>query len=211
MKQIIGLWVWKKGVDNSEDEVSKRLRSWSDLGCTPLIDNYQFHIGIDGYDLNRFFEGNIKQQATWKKLIRTLLVINNPNKEYQPQDIKKFQSKKWGRCDSDNCLIEIFPLPSPNANHWNYDIWSDIPILRSRESYKSALRAPRIKSLRNMIDLHKPKLVLLYGMGDEECHTLEEISKSFGVTRERIRQIETKALQKLRHPSRKHLFRDYIN
>ena len=41
-----------------------------------------------------------------------------------------------------------------------------------------------------------------FGVGDGTEHTLEEVGQSFTVTRERIRQIETKALRKLRHPSR---------
>ena len=167
----------EEGGGNSEDEVSKRLQTWSDLGCTPLVDNYQYHIGVEGYDFDGFFDGNIRQQATWAKLIRTMKVINDPNNEYKSQDIKDFQSKNWGRCDSENCLIEIFPLPSPNANHWNYDNWSDIPILRSRESYKSALRDPRIKSLGQKIDIYKPKLVLMYGMSAEFLDIWSEVAK----------------------------------
>jgi RNA polymerase primary sigma factor len=41
-----------------------------------------------------------------------------------------------------------------------------------------------------------------FGIGDTQDHTLEEIGQVFGVTRERIRQIEAKALEKLRHPTR---------
>ena len=157
----------EEGGGNSEEEVAKRLNVWSDLGCTPLIDNYQYHKGVDGYAFDHFFEGNIKQQPTWAKLIRTMLVINDANKEYQSQDIKDFQSKKWGRADSENCVIEIFPLPSPSSVQWRYDEWTDIPILQSMELYKSALKRPRIASLMEKIDLYKPKLVLMYGMNPE--------------------------------------------
>jgi len=157
----------EEGGGNSEAEVAKRLNVWSDLGCTPLVDNYQYHLGVEGHDFDRFFEGNIRQQATWAKLIRTMLVINNPNNDYLPQDIKDFQSKKWGRSDSENCVVEIFPLPSPSSVQWRYDEWTDIPILRSRESYKSALRGPRIQSLKQKIQKYKPKLVLMYGMNPE--------------------------------------------
>ena len=49
-----------------------------------------------------------------------------------------------------------------------------------------------------------------YGLEDGELHTLEEVGQTFAVTRERIRQIEAKALRKLRHPSRSHKLRTFL-
>ena len=53
-------------------------------------------------------------------------------------------------------------------------------------------------------------LELRFGLYDGTCHTLEEVGKRFHVTRERIRQIEAKALRKLRHPSRAKKLRDFL-
>lgn len=53
-------------------------------------------------------------------------------------------------------------------------------------------------------------LELRFGLYDGTCHTLEEVGKKFSVTRERIRQIEAKALRKLRHPSRAKKLRDFL-
>ena len=54
-------------------------------------------------------------------------------------------------------------------------------------------------------------LKLRFGLEDGRARTLEEVGKEFEVTRERIRQIEAKALRKLRHPSRSKRLRDYMN
>ena len=54
-------------------------------------------------------------------------------------------------------------------------------------------------------------LRLRYGLDDGKPRTLEEVGKEFNVTRERIRQIEAKALRKLRHPSRSKRLKEYID
>ena len=56
----------------------------------------------------------------------------------------------------------------------------------------------------------KEILRLRFGIGDEGEHTLEEVGKRFSVTRERIRQIETKALRKLRHPLRGRALKAFV-
>jgi RNA polymerase primary sigma factor len=63
--------------------------------------------------------------------------------------------------------------------------------------------------LKNLTDRERKVLVLRFGLEDGHQRTLEEVGQEFGVTRERIRQIEAKALRKLRHPSRGKALKDY--
>ena len=74
-------------------------------------------------------------------------------------------------------------------------------LLREQLEEVLATRAPREKKV----------LELRFGIVDGRTRTLEEVGKEFNVTRERIRQIEAKALRKLRHPSRSKKLRDFLN
>jgi len=65
--------------------------------------------------------------------------------------------------------------------------------------------------LTELTDREERVIRLRYGLDDGRNHTLEEVGKEFGVTRERIRQIEAKAIKKLRHPARSKQLRDYLD
>jgi len=64
--------------------------------------------------------------------------------------------------------------------------------------------------LSTLSDRERRVLQLRFGLEDGRSRTLEEVGRDFGVTRERIRQIEAKALRKLRHPSRSRKLRDFL-
>ncbi len=77
----------------------------------------------------------------------------------------------------------------------------------SRELLREQIRS----ALDFLTERERQVLELRFGLVDGKDHTLEEVGKQFGVTRERIRQIEAKALRKLRHPSRSRALRDYLS
>jgi RNA polymerase primary sigma factor len=67
------------------------------------------------------------------------------------------------------------------------------------------------EALEELNDREREVVRLRFGLDDGQVRTLEEVGKQFGVTRERIRQIESKTLAKLRHPTRSQRLRDYLD
>jgi RNA polymerase primary sigma factor len=76
---------------------------------------------------------------------------------------------------------------------------------------REMLREQIQQALDELQERERQVLELRFGLMDGKDHTLEEVSRYFNVTRERIRQIEAKALRKLRHPSRSRPLRDYLS
>ena len=79
----------------------------------------------------------------------------------------------------------------------------------SEYTTKSLLKDELYAVMKDLTDREERVLRLRYGLDDGRPRTLEEVGKEFGVTRERIRQIEAKAIRKLRHPTRAKRFGDY--
>jgi RNA polymerase primary sigma factor len=75
----------------------------------------------------------------------------------------------------------------------------------------TVLREQVQEALCTLNERERRVLALRFGLDDGRVHTLEEVGKAFGVTRERIRQIEAKALRKLRHPNRSRKLRDFLD
>ena len=84
--------------------------------------------------------------------------------------------------------------------------------MMSPEEYTTAelLKEELCQVLDTLTEREEKVLKLRFGLEDGQCRTLEEVGQIFGVTRERIRQIEAKALRKMRHPSRSKKLKDFL-
>lgn len=78
------------------------------------------------------------------------------------------------------------------------------------QTSKALLKEHIEEVLGTLNDREKKVLMMRFGLEDGRARTLEEVGKAFGVTRERIRQIEAKAIRKLKHPSRSKKLKDYL-
>lgn len=85
----------------------------------------------------------------------------------------------------------------------------DVPAPAEAAAF-SMLKEQLVEVLDTLTDREQKVLKLRFGLEDGRSRTLEEVGKEFNVTRERIRQIEAKALRKLRHPSRSKKLKDYL-
>ena len=91
------------------------------------------------------------------------------------------------------------------------DFIEDETILGPADATSNQLLKEQIRSILNSLgERERAVLEMRFGLIDGEDHTLEEVGRAFGVTRERVRQIESKALRKLRHPGRSRKLRDFL-
>ena len=103
------------------------------------------------------------------------------------------------------------PIGEEEDSHLGDFIQDDNVPVPAEAAAATLLKEQLDEVLSTLTDREQKVLRLRFGMNDGRARTLEEVGKEFDVTRERIRQIEAKALRKLRHPSRSRKLRDYLD
>ena len=102
------------------------------------------------------------------------------------------------------------PIGEEEDSHLGDFIQDDNVPVPAEAAAATLLKEQLDEVLDTLTEREQKVLRLRFGMNDGRARTLEEVGKEFDVTRERIRQIEAKALRKLRHPSRSRKLRDYL-
>lgn len=127
--------------------------------------------------------------------------------------------RRWNRASAKvnrimRALEEPMSLDSPVGPEDSSQLGDFIEDEDALEPMDAAAREMLRESVKNALavlsDRERQVLELRFGLVDGKAHTLEEVGQYFSVTRERIRQIESKALRKLRHPTRSRLLRDFL-
>ena len=103
------------------------------------------------------------------------------------------------------------PIGEEEDSHLGDFIQDDnVPVPADAAAF-TLLKEQLVEVLGTLTEREQKVLCLRFGLDDGRARTLEEVGKEFNVTRERIRQIEAKALRKLRHPSRSRKLKDYLD
>ena len=142
----------------------------------------------------------------------TLELNREPSEEEiaERMDISVEKVREVIKISQDPVSLET-PIGEEDDSHLG-DFIKDESSLSPEEYATNEILKEEIKSVLETLQPREQQVLeLRFGLIDGTCYTLEEVGKRFNVTRERIRQIEAKALRKLRHPSRAKKLKDFMN
>lgn len=162
--------IWFVGIEEAgglcERVVADRLKLWRQkFKRSPIMDGYEFHRQLTdchGNCLESLFSDPPQAQPTWDRLVRLQLAAQGCS-PISNGDIAKFRMSKWARTRSDNCLIELLPLPSPSIKKWLYAPWTDHEFFQTRAAYQRHFAKTRAAAIKQLIADHQPEVVIFYG------------------------------------------------
>ena len=154
---------------------------------------------------------------TINKLIRvSRQLLQELGREPQPEEIAEEMNMSVDRVreilkiSQEPVSLET-PIGEEEDSHLGDFIQDDnVPVPADAAAF-TLLKEQLVEVLGTLTEREQKVLRLRFGLDDGRARTLEEVGKEFNVTRERIRQIEAKALRKLRHPSRSRKLKDYLD
>jgi len=133
-----------------------------------------------------------------------------PEEIAEKMDIPVERVREISKISQEPVSLET-PIGEEEDSHLGDFIQDDnVPVPAEAAAF-TLLKEQLVEVLSTLTEREQKVLRLRFGLDDGRARTLEEVGKEFNVTRERIRQIEAKALRKLRHPSRSRKLKDYLN
>ena len=146
-------------------------------------------------------------------------LVQKLNRDPTPEEISEELGHMWSASrivEIQQIALDPLSLEKPVGEEEDSHVGDFIVDKDNQSPYdyaNEAMQRQRIDEVLDQLTDKEARIIRLrYGIGeDNRTHTLEEVGKEFNVTRERIRQIEAKALKKLRHPSRAKLLKDFAN
>jgi RNA polymerase primary sigma factor len=144
-----------------------------------------------------------------RQLLQTLGREPSPEEIAAEMNIPEEKVREILKISQEPVSLET-PIGEEEDSHLGDFIQDDnVPMPADAAAY-TLLKEQLLEVLGTLTDREQRVLRLRFGLDDGRARTLEEVGKVFDVTRERIRQIEAKALRKLRHPSRSRKLRDFL-
>jgi RNA polymerase primary sigma factor len=151
-----------------------------------------------------------KMVRTQRQLIQELGREPTPEEIAERMELPVEKVKKVQKISKEPISLET-PIGEEEDSSLG-DFIEDKKIISPQEAVMSVTLSEQTRSVLSTLTPREEKVLRMrFGIGEKSDHTLEEVGQDFFVTRERIRQIEAKALRKLRHPSRAKLLRSYID
>jgi RNA polymerase primary sigma factor len=150
-----------------------------------------------------------KYKRISRKLEQTLERAPTPEEVAKVMDIDLEKARQIVKISQDTTSIET-PVGREEDSRLKEFIPDDVSLSPFEMASHELLKGHLDDVLESLNPRERRVLELRFGLRDGRSRTLEEVGKEFGVTRERIRQIEAKALRKLRHPSRSKRLKDYL-
>ena len=154
---------------------------------------------------------------TINKIVRTQrLLLNEIGREPTPEEISKKLNmplekvRKVLKIAKEPVSLET-PVGDEEDSHLGDFIQDENAVIPIDAAIHSNLRQTTTKILSSLTPREERVLRMRFGIGMNSDHTLEEVGQQFSVTRERIRQIEAKALRKLKHPTRAKLLKSFLD
>ena len=145
-----------------------------------------------------------------RQLLQELGREPSPEEIAETMDIPVERVREIQKISQEPVSLET-PIGEEEDSHLGDFIQDDNVPVPAEAAASTLLKEQLVEVLGTRTEREQKVLRLRFGMDDGRARTLEEVGKEFNVTRERIRQIEAKALRKLRHPSRSRKLKDYLD